>query len=238
MKGSEEVIATVTESVHFLKVQHERFYPCPHSCQCRALWSTWSSNSPAPPPVCSKDYPSTGWEHPCPLGAAPGAAGQGSQFSCSYQSTTSSLMPSTSGNTFQTEPMRQTSLCLGKMGSSLARLTCYLTPPCPNPSTCRSREYHSYLAGEPYSSAPAAANDVELSRRNFCCVSFDGLSVSMIQIPSPSTTHGRGSSTSAFCWAPALPGDTTSALPGGATQDNTEKNLKSLDNQGFAYQTP
>lgn len=61
---------------------------------------------------------------------------------------------------------------------------------------------------------------------------------STIQIPPPSTTHSRGSSTSALCWAPALLENTTSVLPGGETQENTEKNLKSLGNQGFASQMP
>lgn len=150
MKGSLEVTVTVTESAHFLKVQHERFYPCPHSCQCRALWSTLSSNSPAPP-VRSTDYPRTGWEHPCPLGAAPGAAGQGSQPSCSYQSQTEhnfstdaisfrQFLPNWAHHTDQSAPV----------GNGLLSRQINLLPQtaCLKPHTHRSREYYSDWAWE------------------------------------------------------------------------------------------
>lgn len=92
MKGSD----CNSHWVSFLKVQHERFYPCPHSCQCNEVQILQHLLCAA------KTSPAQAGSTPCPLGAAPGAAsgaaGQGSHISCSYQSTTSSLMLPTSGN--------------------------------------------------------------------------------------------------------------------------------------------
>lgn len=88
MKGSD----CNSHWVSFLKVQHERFYPCPHSCQCNEVQVLQHLLCAA------KTSPAQAGSTPCPLGAAPGAAGQGSHISCSYQSTTSSLMLPTSGN--------------------------------------------------------------------------------------------------------------------------------------------
>lgn len=100
-------------------------------------------------------------------------------------STAFSLVLSALGNSFPMGPTRQTSLCLGKMGSSLARFTL----PCSNPDPGNITVI--WLVST-YSSAPAATNDVEPSRRNFSCVSFDGLS---ILLDPNSTSLGRGSST-------------------------------------------
>lgn len=230
-----EVTATVTESLHFLKVQHERFYPCPHSCQHRALGSTWSSNPPASP-VCSTDYSSTGWERPCPLGAVPGAAGQGSQTWCSDQSQTDAV----SWRQFLLNGAHQTDQSVSGENGLLSSQINLL------PHTAVFKPTHTEIQGilqwfGLWAHIPALL--LPLMMRSPPGESFAVLHLmvylsSMIRIPPPSTTHSRGSSTSALCWPPVLPENTTSALPGGATQDNTEKNLKTLGNEGFAYQMP
>lgn len=204
---------TVTESVPCLKVQPVMFYPCPHSCKRRAAWSTLSSN-PAAPPVCSTDCPSTGWGHPCTLGAAPGAAGQGSHTSCSCHSQTEHYLFTDAMDHRQflpNGPISHTTVCV--WGAQLLSSQINLLPQAVFETTQIPGILQRYGL-----EAHIPALLLPLPWETFAAFCLMAHLNSMIRTPPPSTSLGRGSSTSALGWAAVLPDNTASVLPGGATQ--------------------
>lgn len=117
MRKSQEVTAIVTGSVHFFKVQQEHFYPCPHSCQAQVTMKYIKFKYSRTSPVWGVDTTAKAFNISVSLvvllvqlGRMRGSVRPHVSIKARLNMT-SSLMLSTSGNSFQKRSIRHTPVC-------------------------------------------------------------------------------------------------------------------------------
>ena len=119
----------------------------------RPLWNAWSSNTPEPPSCVAQIITARALNISISsvVLLVPGAAKQGERAVRPHVSIkarlslTSPFTPSTSGDSFQMRSITYHCLHLGKMGSLLARLTCYIKLPHLKPHTHTSKDISQWL---------------------------------------------------------------------------------------------
>lgn len=236
MRRSQEGTAVVTESVHFFKVQHEHFYPCPRSWQAQTTMKCtkyqYSRTSPVQgrlPQQKLSTSVSLWWCFWClvQLGRMRGL----SDLMCQSQTEHNFFTDAIDFREFLSNKVYQTYHCLHlrKTGSFLATLICYLKLPYLKPHTRTHKQARitvTWLVST-YAQGSCCHYDVGAFLNNSFVVFHVVVQLcSTIQSPPQSTMQCWCSQTSAHCCPPVLPVKATSTLPLG--EQHSKKNSKAL----------